>query len=382
MSEVGTGDSLSEELKRLLEQTDLAQLGEITPTLDPISPGDGIDRFLERKETEIRPVTVEEYRNKLGYFQQFCEIRNLDNLNELDGRFLDEYQRWRRKDSHNQSEPLSNKTMQDDMYLLQDFIGFLEEIEAVKENLSNKIRIPTLGETEGIRDIDIAANRVEKVLGYLHSYHYASREHVVWAFHAHTGRRPGGLYALDVCDVHLDGNDPYVDINHRPDETPLKNGKEGESEVGLSGEVPQIFRDYIAQQRIDVTTDSGRRPFLTSTQGRLSKSTMRRYFYKWSRPCAIGDSCPHDKTPETCGAAQSADDASGCESSRPPYALRHGYISQRLQEGLPAHVLSDRCDVSEEIIEKHYDERDETEKRELRQQVLEEFQEERDGGYL
>jgi site-specific recombinase XerD len=292
MSEVGTGDSLSEELKRLLEQTDLAQLGEITPTLDPISPGDGIDRFLERKETEIRPVTVEEYRNKLGYFQQFCEIRNLDNLNELDGRFLDEYQRWRRKDSHNQSEPLSNKTMQDDMYLLQDFIRFLEEIEAVKENLSNKIRIPTLGETEGIRDIDIAANRVEKVLGYLHSYHYASREHVVWAFHAHTGRRPGGLYALDVCDVHLDGNDPYVDINHRPDETPLKNGKEGESEVGLSGEVPQIFRDYIAQQRIDVTTDSGRRPFLTSTQGRLSKSTMRRYFYKWSRPCAIGDSCP------------------------------------------------------------------------------------------
>lgn len=90
----------------------------------------------------------------------------------------------------------------------------------------------------------------------------------------------------------------------------------------------------------------------------------------------------HDKTPETCGAAQSADDASGCESSRPPYALRHEYISQRLQEGLPAHVLSDRCDVSEEIIEKHYDERDETEKRELRQQVLEEFQEERDGGYL
>jgi len=46
-------------------------------------------------------------------------------------------------------------------------------------------------------------------------------------------------------------------------------------------------------------------------------------------------------------------------------------------------VISGRCDVSEDIIEKHYDESDENEKRELRQEVLEQIQAENEQeGYL
>ena len=37
----------------------------------------------------------------------------------------------------------------------------------------------------------------------------------------------------------------------------------------------------------------------------------------------------------------------------------------------PIRVISGRCDVSEEVIEKHYDERNPDEKRELRQKVME-----------
>ncbi|NHN65841.1 site-specific integrase [Haloarcula sp. JP-Z28] len=92
-------------------------------SLEPIQPDAAIDRFLERKSSEIRPDTVSEYRRKLEYFQKFCGMRRIGNLNELDGRIVDEYRRWRKTESADQSEPLAAKTMRDEMYLLQDFVN-------------------------------------------------------------------------------------------------------------------------------------------------------------------------------------------------------------------------------------------------------------------
>jgi hypothetical protein len=43
-------------------------------------------------------------------------------------------------------------------------------------------------------------------------------------------------------------------------------------------------------------------------------------------------------------------------------------------------LLSDRCDTSKKMIKKHYDERDDTDKRELRAEILEEQLEDSSGG--
>lgn len=92
---------------------------------------------------------------------------------------------------------------------------------------------------------------------------------------------------------------------------------------------------------------------------------------------------PHGRDIDACDAAQRIDAAAECPSSQPPYAIRHGYLSQKRQEGVPDRILSERCDVSAEIIDKHYDERIDEEKRELRQRVLAEIREQRsEGGYL
>lgn len=367
-------EDLPAEVRNLVELTNRS--------LEPMEPEAGIDRFLDRKSSEIRPRTVEEYRRKLTNFRQFCEMRGIDDLNDLDGRTVDEYRRWRRTESTDDG-PLATKTMRDEMYLFRDFLEFLEHVEAVPGGLSEKLEVPSLEDGDGVRNIEIDPDRLESVLEHLATYEYASREHVVWVFHAHTGRRPGCLYALDLRDVHLDVDDPYVEFAHRPPETTLKNGTGGETQVALTDDIAAIFADYVEKNRIDVTTDVGREPFLTSRYGRLSKSAMRRYVYQWSRPCEIGAACPHGRDPASCKATASGDDASKCPSSRPPYALRHGYITQKRREGVPKTVLSDRCDVSEEIIEEHYDERDAEEKRELRQRVLDEIRQDvSGGGYL
>jgi integrase len=53
-----------------------------------------------------------------------------------------------------------------------------------------------------------------------------------------------------------------------------------------------------------------------------------------------------------------------------PHPIRRGYITHLLQTGVPVQVVSDRCNVSPEIIDQHYDVRSEDEKVQQRQQVL------------
>lgn len=47
--------------------------------------------------------------------------------------------------------------------------------------------------------------------------------------------------------------------------------------------------------------------------------------------------------------------ASGCPSSVSPHAIRTGSITALRDSGTPREVVSDRGDVTEKILEKHYD---------------------------
>jgi hypothetical protein len=114
----------------------------------------------------------------------------------------------------------------------------------------------------------------------------------------------------------------------------------------------------------------------------VSKSTIRKYFYKFSRPCVVGVECPHDRDPDECEARASVDTASQCPSARPPYAARHGYITELRKRGVPAEVIAERVDTSVKWLLENYDETDLEEQRRLRQKLLEEVRDEDNYGYL
>jgi hypothetical protein len=78
------------------------------------------------------------------------------------------------------------------------------------------------------------------------------------------------------------------------------------------------------------------------------------------------DQCPVDKDPETCDAAQTHSAATGCPESVSPHAVRRGSITNYLQEDIPKPVLSDRANVSIDVLDKHYNELTESEKAEQR----------------
>jgi hypothetical protein len=62
--------------------------------------------------------------------------------------------------------------------------------------------------------------------------------------------------------------------------------------------------------------------------------------------------------------------AQRCPSSVPPHAIRRSAITAWLNEGHSKELLSDRMNVSTKTLEKHYDARTESEKRELRQEAF------------
>jgi len=377
---------MSVEIDDVLKETNLddvlKECLDEQPALEPISPSTAVKNFLEMKSQEIRPQTVDEYRNKLEHFLTFCDDHDIDNLNDLNGRSVAEFRIYRRTET-TESSSLAPKTMRDDMYLFRDFLEYLGKIEGVPVDLCEKVEIPTLDKDDGVRDTELVPERVERILEHLDKYAYATQEHVIFLFHSHTGRRPGDLYALDVKDLHLDCENPYLELVHREGETELKNGRFGETEISLADHVATVFDDYLTQHRIEITTENGRQPFLTSQHGRLSKSAMRKSIYAYTRPCVISGECPHDKDPDTCEAAQSKNGASKCPSSKSPYALRHGYITAKRCAGVPVEVISDRCDVGEDVLERHYDESDKSDRRQIRQRLLEEVRSETDQeGYL
>lgn len=371
-----TADSeLSNELQRVLQ--------EFGPNLKPLSPDEAVQKFLANEKSELAPKTLEEYERELTRFVEFCEKNDIEDSTEFDGRVLHDFKIWRRDEAHDDEGSLSNKTMRDEMYLFRKFIRFLESIDAVTPRLHTKIEIPTLDPGEGERDIEFDSDELNSILAYLEKYEYATREHAVWVLFAATGRRPSGLRALDLKDIHFAEDEAYIEFHHRVDgeiETRLKNKKSSENTVYLSDSAAEALQDYIDTNRVNIS-ENGRSPLLTTVHGRLSDSSIRKYVYKWSRPCVTGDSCPEGRDQEECEAMESSGCAVKCPFSKPPVALRHGYISNLRRQGVSLHTISDRCDVSEETIEKHYSELTEKEKRELRREELESHTE-NDDGYL
>ena len=70
-----------------------------------------------------------------------------------------------------------------------------------------------------------------------------------------------------------------------------------------------------------------------------------------------------------CGAVDSRK-ASLCPSSVSPHAIRKGSITYHRNKGWPVEAVSDRADVRQEFLDKHYDKASISEKQERQTEFL------------
>ena len=332
-------------------------------SLEPIEPEAALELFLKDKEAELAETTIKSHDYRLRHFVRWCHEQGIENLNTLTGRQLHEYRLWRREDGD--LNKVSEKTQMDS---LRSFVRWLEAVDGVEQDLSEKVLSPTITADENSRDVMLESDHASSVLSHLEKYEYAGPQHVSLTLMWHTMMRVGGVQALDVDDY--DADEQYIQVRQRPDTgTPIKNKGDGERLVALSDDICELLDDWLENKRPDVTDEYDREPLLASRQGRLQKTTLRMYVYRWTRPCAHGEECPHDRDPDDCEATV-RDAASKCPSSVSPHAIRRGSITHSLNSEVPDKVVSDRANVSPQVIEQHYDRRTEREKMEQRRDYL------------
>jgi len=334
----------------------------VSNDLQPLDPEEGVDRFIQYREPSVRPSTLNNTKTRLNFFLKWCGEREIENLNELTGRDLADFVAWRRGD-------IAPITLQKQLTSIRAALRWWADIDAVREGLHEKLHAPDLPDGAESRDDHLSADRAEVILESLNRYHYASPRHVMMLLLWTTGMRRSALRSLDVDDLRSDDN--AVVLEHRPETgTKLKNGEGGDRWVYLGPRVFQVVEDSVDHpDRYDVTDDYGRKPLLTTRYGRPTGDTIYQWVNKATQPCEYGG-CPHDRDPESCEARGGDGYPSRCPSSCGPHAIRRGSITHFLNTGTTPEIVSERMDVTLDILYQHYDVRTEQEKMNVRREVL------------
>lgn len=331
-------------------------------SLDPLRPSKAIEMYLASREDELTKKSRQNIHTDLRIFRQWCETEGIGNMNEVDGRTLATFKTWR-------GDQVKLITLKNNLWSIKKFIRFCEKVDAVTEGTSEKVVIPQTTDSDEVADAFIEASEAQDILDYLQKYEYATLRHVVFYTLWHTGIRSSSLLALDLKDFYPEEN--KLCVRHRPNtDTALKNKERGERNVFIKDELVEILQDYIATNRPEVLDDHGRRPLFASNNGRASRTTIQRHVYSATRPCHIGKECPHDENPKMCKATAGSQ-SSKCPSSLSPHPLRKGAITYSLNRDTPKDVISDRMDVSREILDKHYNKQSKDEQMETRRKYVE-----------
>jgi len=329
--------------------------------LEPTTPAEAVEWYLDERESDLTQKSLNNHGYRLNQFVDFCDEHDIGNLNALTGRNIHRFRTWRSKD-------IKPVTLRGELQTLRVFLEFCASIEAVEPGMRERVQLPNVEAADESREEHLDSDRAEAILEHLERFAYASRDHVVTAILWHTGIRLGSLRTFDLRD--FDPDQKCLDLRHRPDtETPLKNKKVAERSIAVSVHYCDVIQDYIDHQRHDVVDDHRRSPLITSSRGRLSDGSIRETIYRVTQPCEIGE-CPHEKDPKVCKYRQHSQRA-GCPSSRSPHGIRRGSITDHLREGTPQEVVSDRANVSKEVLDQHYDERTEREKMQIRRDFIE-----------
>ncbi|WP_257300233.1 site-specific integrase [Haloarchaeobius sp. FL176] len=336
----------------------------MTEDLDPLPPELGVDLYIDSRKDDTAQWTRTSQTARLRPFIEWCEENDVGTLADLDGRDLYEYRVWRREGNYSGSkvDQLAGTTLKSSMTTLRRFLKFAATIEAVPEELYDKVPVPSIEKGGDVSDSSIDPERVPPILEYLETYEYASRTHVILLLLWHCGARTGGIRALDLRDIDLDGDQPGVEFVHRPEtDTPLKNQTGGERYNRITPRVARIVQAYLDGPRKDKEDDYGRNPLITTRKGRVSTSCIRNTLYKVTRPCWLDNGCPHNREIDECEAVDHTY-ASKCPSTRSPHDVRKARVTKYRNDGVPREVVSDRLDASEFILDKHYDRASEREK--------------------
>jgi len=336
-----------------------------------------VEYFLTHTNRQKRESTYDDYSYDLTRFLEYCEYANIDDLAELSSADIEGFRQWRTRDGH-----IQLSTLHGQLANLRVFVHWCETVEIVQEGLADNIELPDLDPTDTVSYKRLRPEEANKIIEYHQQRDYVAREFAEFVLAWELLFRLGDVRAIDLDDYNSE--EQYIELKHRPDEgTPLKNGEAevegegGEREVNLPDWVCDILDTYIDgtgdpnhEKRIEIKDEYGREPLFTTKKGRVSRTTVRRDFYKITQPCRYGQDCPQDINPNECDYRSDSDLYSKCPENTSPHPVRRGGICYQLSQGVNKETICERADVSRKVLNRHYDLREKEEARKQRRNIL------------
>jgi site-specific recombinase XerD len=297
---------------------------------------------------------------------EYCEDHGVEKTSEINGYIIESWKQARR------TEGIKLVTLKNNVKHLRVFIKYLERTDLIEHGVANRIEVPHVPDGGDVSEDTLRLERAEEILRYLNTYEYASRNHALFHTMWHTGCRISGAIALDLDDFDREPSDGAIlrFRNRKAAGTALKNGNSGERNVTIDERLKQTLLDYIGGKREDVRDEYEREPLFTTASGRVSRQRAYKNFTALSRPCMTSQICPHDRETEDCEAAQLKKKATGCPSSLSLHPIRRGAITYHINREWSKEKLSERVDVSVEVLNKHYDARRKEQERQGRKEYL------------
>ncbi|QSG09527.1 site-specific integrase [Halapricum desulfuricans] len=129
-------------------------------TLEPIAPDEAVRLYLRDRQNELADATIDSYRYKLEKFVDWCETEDLENLNSLSGRDLLRFKQYRAQD-------LNSVSLKGQLDALRAFVKWCESIDAVEQDLHNKVLSPSLNDGDRERDVLLDSDAATDILDHL-----------------------------------------------------------------------------------------------------------------------------------------------------------------------------------------------------------------------
>lgn len=288
-----------------------------------LSIEDAAERWLGRRRGTSSESTIREYAYRLRRFLEWADTADIETVGELHPLDFDDYLAAR------EAEGVKPLTVSNDLATIRRWVEFLESLGAVPDDLSDAVPDIDIPKGAEISDTMLDVDEGDAIVRFFRTStdHYGTRLHALMELFWFTGCRLGAARSLDLRDLDLDHT--ALEFVHRPDQnTPLKNGEDGERAVAIPDETAAALRTYIDEYRTEVRDKNGRRPVFTTYHGRPSTDTVRCWTYQATQPCLRMD-CPHGKQRDTCDWTK-LKESSKCPSVRSPHEVRTGAITRML----------------------------------------------------
>lgn len=322
-------------------------------------------KFLRHKQETTKESTARSYKFPTKDFIQHCLQHGASVTGDITKRMVTTWLDERKQEV----KPI---TVKNNAKHIRVFLKWMGSRELCDWDIHEKIEIPTVPDRGDVNEDVLRADLAQSTLDYLDTYEYATIYHTLLYTMWHTGCRISGAISLDVDDfVSLSSEADFIKFRNREQSgTPLKNNHKSKRDVTISDDLSLVLNDYINGRRLDKTDEYGRKPLFTIQGGRLTRQRAYKNIVAVTRPCVSTGNCPHDREIETCEAAQLKQQAPSCPSSASLHPIRKGAITNLINEGWPKEALSERVDVSVDVLEKHYDFRTTEKERKHRLQYM------------